>query len=495
MPSMTPSVAPSITPSAIPTPTPTIQSTFQPSFAPTRAPTSPTFNPTRTPTAITSLPSTLPTFSPSHAPSLSPTTIPTAAPSFAPTPVPLTAAPTLSGYFVTSLPTAYYAGVTSDITGQYLNAAQFQLLNYSHSGQVYYSHDHGQSWSRASNLPTKSSVGSTGVTYYDIVSSLSGQYVAVTMGDVYYSTNYGVSYSTLNSPKFGGALTMDSTGSRVAVIDTVGKLPCMALTTNGGQTWSNNLGPSLSSTTCKAVAMDSTGKYIVLQLYAVGLYTSSDGGLTWSATYSSPNMLVDYLTFGHGVFYSGIGLSSSASVIASYTNGSTWVATSGPGDFIQGISASRSSGRSIAVGAGNTLYLSTNTGQSYTEYDVSASLVACNGNGDQLIWVSGQSYQVYVGSSDALPPVDNSLSAGVIILIIIIVVVICGSCCAIGIGIFFCCKGILSICCPFLFPREKQSPMTGQQLGATTISIANPVVEAHRTRPGDTNSIDSKIVL
>ena len=82
----------------------------------------------------------------------------------------------------TSLPTAWYRGVSSDSSGSYLTAV-------ANDGPIYYSHDSGVSW-KVSNAPNPGG-------YCAVASSSTGQYlIAATFNATLVSSNYGEHFTT-----------------------------------------------------------------------------------------------------------------------------------------------------------------------------------------------------------------------------------------------------------------------------------------------------------
>lgn len=208
---------------------------------------------------------------------------------------------------------------------QMSSSGQFMYCNCQNVGRIYYSNNYGQSWTSVN----------VGANISNIAVSKNGQYVYATdfgNGVIYRSSNYGQSYSSL--------VTIGS-GTNIGSIIFNETINCLFLTsTANGNMYKYNLStnvltnarPNGSSTNCSGIAVSDDGKYIHTINYNVSAnqaYSSSNFGSNWtSATITiqdgvstsfanmvcSPNGQYVYTTnYGKYVYYStDYGISYSA---------------------------------------------------------------------------------------------------------------------------------------------------------------------------------------
>ena len=214
-------------------------------------------------------------------------------------------------------------------TGQYQILAQ-QSGTY---GQPFLSIDYGNTW-RAIN------VGAT-INWNSAAISATGQYIAVSNG---------------NAPYTGG-------GSVV-------------ISNDYGQSFTNNLNPSGSSKS-GYIAISATGQYQTWVSNGVGIYNSSNYGVTWrlSSTGGNDNSNWQNIAISSsGQYQVAVSGQNPGSVFLSNDYGLTFTLLSNPPTNINWISCAISStGQYISVvsstatpGGSGTLYTSNNYGQSWT---------------------------------------------------------------------------------------------------------------------------------
>ena len=188
-------------------------------------------------------------------------------------------------------------------------------------GQLYTSTDSGVTWTpRASSSSWNS-----------VASSADGTKLVAANGNIYTSTDSGVTW-TLRSGVSGSSVASSVDGSKLVVANGGGQL---YTSTDGGVTWT----PRESNRNWIAVASSADGTKLLAAVtgYGGGFFTSSDSGVTWSAH------LID----------------DAWQTVASSADGTRLMAASLIGYAAPGIGGQN--------GGNGRLYLSTNSGVTWTE--------------------------------------------------------------------------------------------------------------------------------
>jgi photosystem II stability/assembly factor-like uncharacterized protein len=286
--------------------------------------------------------------------------------------------------------TYLWGGFSSDATGTYLTAAQEPSSPIYNSPQmIYYSMDGGTTW-QASTAPA--------VGYYCIASASSAPnyVVAGSLNAIYVSTNYGQSFTQTSTFNANYAAAVSANGQYMAV--STSSSGCMAYSSDFGSTWTTNLTPSGLTSSCTSVAMSSNGATIVLGTNANGVYVSTNGGTSWTQTYSTTQE-ISTVAFGDGLFYAAM-YGSPYYVLISSNSGSSWSVTSGSttGSMMPWELAVAANLGSYVVSAATELYLSTNSGATYTELTGSTKTrsVAVNGDGTLTMFNAGNNSVSYL---------------------------------------------------------------------------------------------------
>jgi xyloglucan-specific exo-beta-1,4-glucanase len=153
-------------------------------------------------------------------------------------------------------------GVAVSSSGQYMTAAAT-------SGYIWFSANYGSTWTQAN---------STSASYLGVTMSASGQYqMAISATTVYCSSNYGVSWASV-TPTVTGSLTAicsTSNGQYVYMCSSTGYVYYSA---NYGTTWLTSLSPSAGWI---SIGCDVSGHFVVA-MTASAVYYSSNYGVTWS---------------------------------------------------------------------------------------------------------------------------------------------------------------------------------------------------------------------
>jgi hypothetical protein len=253
---------------------------------------------------------------------------------------------------------------------------------------------------------TLSSVPSTHK-YQAIGISDNGQYVTVadtSNGYIYVSNNYGSTFTqitTMNS-LYWNAVAVSGNGATQLACVRYENLPATTsgkvyISTNYGVTWTQASGV-VGCGNYPAVAMSTTGQYIFLAGTSnTTLQKSSDYGATWST--------VSAWTYGNisGIFMTrNNGTSLYVNHYKSTNYGTSFTATSFP---FSGAQVTTSDDESIIFGGvGSTVYLSTNSGSSYTTL-ATATAPFNTGN-----WNPGASVYYNVSSNGAYLSVFSAVS-------------------------------------------------------------------------------------
>ena len=267
-----------------------------------------------------------------------------------------------------------------------------------YNGQIYFSLNGGLSWS-VSDSPA--------IGYYSIAgSSASGQYLiaaGVSNNALYLSTNYGQNWTVPTTPRPNPSyVAVSSTGQYMIYSQSFTQNACLTYSSDFGSSWSN-IGPNGS---CGPAAISPTGDFIVFNMKNIGLYSSTDGGTTFTLQYPTTSSFVSILYAATGsVFYAGMS-TSPYSILRSTDNGSKWSTVSGTVNNTNQIYSFSvdSSGDNILAVIDFNLYFSTDAGNSFTQIDDTPSTSSdcvLNGQGNFCLYNYGTTYpNTYVYSAN-----------------------------------------------------------------------------------------------
>jgi len=291
----------------------------------------------------------IPTALPTAMPTV-PTSIPTSLPTIFPS---YTAVSFVAAAFTSGL--GYYS-IASSQSGQFVATAV-------NGGYLYISNNGGA----AGTISTYSASGA--LSWYSIAVSTTGQYMtAIAYSNyIYVSTNYGSTFITQSGAYAywtGVAITSSNANYQVAV-SVYGYPTYFAYTTSPTSTWTFYTG--YNGYYFRAVAMSSTGSYVSIadSNYGYVWYTSSFTFLT------SPSLT----TYSTGYALYSISMSASGQYqVAGYSGGITlsttyatsWSAKSIQGYYFYGISMSSSGQYINAVAYGGSLWTSAGFGVTFT---------------------------------------------------------------------------------------------------------------------------------
>jgi hypothetical protein len=257
------------------------------------------------------------------------------------------------------------------------------VLSVNYDGRINVSNNYGLSWSQPTIV--------SGSTFISCVCSSTGQimYISTQNYGIYYSNNYGVSFSLLINQPNGISnsnyyVTCDSTGQKLFAVSngegattTTTYIGIASVSFAGTATWSYPSDPSLNVQFWVGIASDSTGTNLVaiagkaLNYYNSYIYTSINGGVTWN-NYGSTgtNLLWQSITSDSTGQYLAAAATTSDSIAGGiYTSknyGETWTLTSLTNTLQWNFISSDSTGKILlATSFNNDLYLSTNYGVSF----------------------------------------------------------------------------------------------------------------------------------
>lgn len=255
------------------------------------------------------------------------------------------------------------------LSGSLSEDGNIMAVSYS-SGEVYVSTDAGVNWS----LRTPASAG----TWYVEVNHNGGLCLAVPGASsyVYTSTNYGVSWTSvqpIDAATYSWMGTaMDHDGSVIAVgVLAFGGGVCISV--NSGATW--NTYPIDSGTFdlffITDIASDADGSHLILSTSNYYIYTSSNGGATWTVRHPDGGTAKDWR--GVGSNEDGTELVAcryNGRIYTSVNSGVTWSEAQPAGDANKawiGCKSEEDFDRIIVGVTGGRLYTTDNSGSSWSE--------------------------------------------------------------------------------------------------------------------------------
>ncbi len=265
----------------------------------------------------------------------------------------------------TSLPKAFYGGVSSDFSGTYLTAVAI-------NGPIYYSNDSGVSW-KLSDAPIRGS-------YFDVAASSTGNYViAAAFSAILLSADYGQHFTNAVNLTNTDKVAISGSGQFMLSVYSSERWH-LAYSNNYGASFMLGLGPNSNGSSCTNVAIDTSGTYVVISVLNEGLWTTNNitDPLAWKLTYETKAKIYE-IAFGGTSFYAGY-LSSPGYVVQSTNYGYNWTVKGSVSDPITSIAVD-STGVNVLVTTYFGLYLSQDSGSSF-DWIYSAELYECAMNGN-----------------------------------------------------------------------------------------------------------------
>jgi len=254
----------------------------------------------------------------------------------------------------TILSSSSWQTVALSATGQYMIAGNTIL---------YYSVNYGQTWTQSSGI--------TG-NIVSIAMSASGQYVVActTANGIYYSSTYGQTWLQSNASASiqWYRICISASGQNVFA---VGAANTLYYSSNYGQTWT-----ALSSTSGSygGVACSASGQYIIAGIISGGIYYSSTYGQTWTISNISSAGTITYAAMSASGQYA-IVVTNGSGIYYSSNYGVTFVNNTVLGTSnLNSISIS-SSGQYQVTSVTNGIYYSSNYGQTWSQSNVTGNWI------------------------------------------------------------------------------------------------------------------------
>ncbi len=231
-----------------------------------------------------------------------------------------------------------------------------------------------------------------------VAASASGTIIAATInnGNIYVSTNSGVSWVQRASVQYWSDVTVSADGTRMAAtvgnINTTSDNGYIWYSTDSGASWGTQSSSS-GSKQWVSIASSANGTNLIAAVYNGYLYVSSDAGKTWSSAGSS----------GLGnLYWTSVASSANGSNLVAVANGGQiYTSTNAGSSWQQRVSsslawncvASSSDGsRLVAVLGNGSIYNSTDYGATWTlnpTTTASGSSVASSSDGNRVVAAYG----------------------------------------------------------------------------------------------------------
>jgi len=196
--------------------------------------------------------------------------------------------------------------------------------------------------------------------------SSTGQYsIACTSSSVYYSSNYGYTWTasttTINNSILSASIS--DTGNAIVSTSFTGSTSYIWCSTNYGQTWtqsSNTFTGNLISTSISA-----NGTYGIVAVPGSSLYYSSNGGSSWSVSNSITANWSSVSISANGTY--ALATVINGGIYYSINNGQTWAVSYSTANPWNSVSLSASGGYALALSYTNGIYyINTSSGTSWT---------------------------------------------------------------------------------------------------------------------------------
>jgi len=304
-----------------------------------------------------------------------------------------------------SAPIASWYSIASSADGTHLAAVIF-------SGGIYTSTNSGLTW-------TQSSAPSTNL-WSSITSSADGMRLAAGIrgGGIYTSTNSGVTWTQSSAPSnYWLSIASSADGTRLAAVEQY-----IWTSTDGGLTWTRSSAPlndwwqSIASSADGTRLAAASGISDANGHSAGAIFTSTNGGLTW--TWNAPG--TDWQSIASsadgmnlaavgGIEINGdVGPYLAVGIYTSSNFGLTWTQSSAPSTSWQSIASSADGTQLAAVVYGGGIYASTNSGVTWIQSSAPSTSwqsIVPSADGTQLAAVvnGGGIYTSTGGLSGLLP--------------------------------------------------------------------------------------------
>jgi photosystem II stability/assembly factor-like uncharacterized protein len=190
-----------------------------------------------------------------------------------------------------------------------------------------------------------------------IASSSDGTKLAAVVrgGQIYTSTDSGVTWTARASSQNWYSIASSSDGTKLVAVDYGGKI---YTSTDSGVTWT----PRASNQNWWTIASSSDGTKLVAVVYNGQIYTSTDSGVTWTARATSQYWTC-IASSSNGTKLAAVGWPSQ--IYTSSDSGATWTARATSQNW-NGIASSSDGTKLVAGVYGGQIYTSTDSGVTWT---------------------------------------------------------------------------------------------------------------------------------
>ena len=239
--------------------------------------------------------------------------------------------------------------------------------------------------------------------YQSITESADGRMImAVSSSSTVRSTNWGVTWNVIDSG-FSYDVRSSADGSKLIRVAAGGWI---IVSTNSGVTWAAT---SLSNRFWVTCASSADGTKLAAAYTGISdglIYTSTNSGATWLANTAPSNSWGSLASSADGTKLAAI--AQNAKIYTSTNSGLTWVPTSAPSNNWGGI-ASSADGNRLVVGSVIGIFISTNSGGSWTSNSVIArGSAACSSDGSKLV-VCNTNGQIYISTNYGISWISNNI--------------------------------------------------------------------------------------
>jgi len=291
------------------------------------------------------------------------------------------------------------------------------------SGGVYFTNNYGVTWT---TVTSGAGIQSAQYGYYDCALSYSGQYGIVNpwgttlAGTIYVTNNYGVSWATVRISSYTAFNTNSvalSYSGQYAILGGYGS--GMWYSSDYGQTWlrSNITGGYYAG----GSGITDTG-YAICSGQVSGIYYSTNYGQTWTVSNLSSSQYSLGIAWSNGLLC--IAGSSGNGIYYSSNGGQTWTASNITGGNFSQVSMSLTGQFCLACSSSSSgVYYSTNYGQTWTQTSLTTSsyngMVTANGAYNFVLTSNTVSYQTnssaYINKSPLVSMNDVSVNGNIVI--------------------------------------------------------------------------------
>jgi len=247
-----------------------------------------------------------------------------------------------------------------------------KLVGVVYGGQVYTSTDFGVTWTARASAQN----------WFTVASSSDGSKLvaAAAVGQIYTSTDSGVTWTAQNSgSRSWQSVASSSDGSKLVAVEYAGQI---YTSTDSGVTWTARA----SVGNWRAVASSADGSKLVAAAAVGQIYTSTDSGVTWTAQNSGSRYWLSIVSSSDGSKL--VAAVDGGQIYTSSDSGVTWTAqNSGSQNWIS-VASSSDGSKLVAVVDGGQIYTSSDSGVTWTAQNSGSQnwiSVASSSDGSKLV--------------------------------------------------------------------------------------------------------------